>query len=578
MTEAQRITLIRILFLGLLAGILTILLLGNFGHQSRILRSGPGYRELEGFTQTSRPLNQYAGVEHTYTVTLPYVTHWGDNLSIYLVHQYAEVWLDDELVACSEETPGWHIGKTPGCYWFHIPVSETDSGRTLKIVTRPLYKIVADRMPMVALSTFDRTLSTWVSNSLGELVLSVICIVSGLLFMILAFIFHQGPQERKQILYLGVFSLTVGIWRLFDLPVLPLCFPNLTRTGYYLAMLGLILSPPLFARLLRWMPTRGSRLYGRLSILLMCEALALILLQVLNVLDLRSALYFIFATLVVAMLPIFVLSIQSLIHQHTSKLMTLLDIIYICFVLALSADMLRYLLLRSSYHLYMLPVVTVLHLIVMGAVIFRRTLESHRQMYETRAELEQERARVMLSQIQPHFLYNSLGVIRELCYSDPAKAEEATVHFSQYLRKNMDSLTSDKPIPFSAELEHVKNYLALEQLRFGDALRVEYDIGETNFLLPPLTLQPIVENAVRHGIRKREDGGTVFISVRRAGNRFCIQVRDDGPGFDPGSLPAGDRVHIGISNVRRRLGLLGGSLEVSSVPGEGTTITIFVPA
>ena len=205
----------------------------------------------------------------------------------------------------------------------------------------------------------------------------------------------------------------------------------------------------------------------------------------------------------------------------------------------------------------------------------RETARYYQQMQEN----ERIRTRMMLSQIQPHFLYNSLGVIQELCHTDPEKAEEATETFARFLRRNMDSLSMERPIPFSDELEHTKNYLELEKIRFGDQLRVEYDIGTTDFMIPTLSLQPLVENAVRHGIRQKEEGGTVSIRTRDFPDRIEISVCDDGPGIGPDDVTdpkASDR--IGVRNVTERIReMCGGDLKLEFEPGTGATVLITLP-
>ena len=191
-----------------------------------------------------------------------------------------------------------------------------------------------------------------------------------------------------------------------------------------------------------------------------------------------------------------------------------------------------------------------------------------------------QRIQIMLSQIQPHFLYNTLSVIQDLCHSDPARAEIATVAFSQYLRGNMDSLLSETTIPFEDEWKHTRGYLDLEQMRFEGKLEVRYDIGCTSFDLPPLSLQPIVENAVNHGVRANPDGaGIVTIATREYPDRYEITVTDTGPGFDPDHPPEKQgRTHVGVQNVRERLaGLCDGTLTIASQIGRGTTATISLP-
>ena len=197
-----------------------------------------------------------------------------------------------------------------------------------------------------------------------------------------------------------------------------------------------------------------------------------------------------------------------------------------------------------------------------------------------RALQAEQRIQIMMTQIQPHFLYNALTVIQSLCRSDPAQAEEATVQFANYLRGNMDALQTNAPIPFARELEHTKEYLALEQMRFEDKLNVRYDIPCQSFTLPILTLQPIVENAVRHGVRGNADGrGEVVIATREYADRYEITVTDNGPGFDPEKQKKDTgKSHVGLQNVRERLAqMCGGSLRVESAPGAGTAVTITLP-
>lgn len=192
-------------------------------------------------------------------------------------------------------------------------------------------------------------------------------------------------------------------------------------------------------------------------------------------------------------------------------------------------------------------------------------------------ELAENRRAIMLSQIQPHFLYNALCVIQDLCHGKAPEAEKATLAFSRFLRGNMESLTTTGCIPFEQELSHTKYYLDLEKTRFGSRLNVNCHVACELFRLPPLTLQPIVENAVRNGICKREEGGTVSISTWETASDYWIRVEDDGVGFDPGQPRENGRTGIGIQNVKERLAQVGGVLEICSTPNVGTVATIAIP-
>ncbi len=193
------------------------------------------------------------------------------------------------------------------------------------------------------------------------------------------------------------------------------------------------------------------------------------------------------------------------------------------------------------------------------------------------AELREKQTQVMISQIQPHFLYNTLSAIYVLCGDNPKLAQKTIKDFSAYLRQNMNSLNSQSLVMFEKELEHTKIYLSIEKLRFEDLLKVEYDIQYESFMLPPLTLQPIVENAVKYGIRGCEDGGTVRIHTRREDDKIYVVVHDNGSGFDPSIIDNDSENHIGLKNTRQRIeSMCGGQLLIESSEGEGTTVTIIL--
>ena len=205
--------------------------------------------------------------------------------------------------------------------------------------------------------------------------------------------------------------------------------------------------------------------------------------------------------------------------------------------------------------------------------------EKYRQalrVNQLEGELEESRIAVMVSQIHPHFLFNALSTIRHLCRTQPEVAWEALGDFASYLRANTDALTNTKLISFSQELRHIQSYLKLEKLRMGERLNIVYDIQEEDFLLPPLTVQPLIENAVKHGIFYSKKGGTVRLATCRQGSSIVITVSDDGVGFNPEEKSSiEDRVYVGIHNVQTRLKkLLHAQMDIESEKDKGTTITI----
>lgn len=188
--------------------------------------------------------------------------------------------------------------------------------------------------------------------------------------------------------------------------------------------------------------------------------------------------------------------------------------------------------------------------------------EQAKKIAEQSRDLMEKQTRIMMSQIQPHFIYNTLGSISSLCEEDPMKARDVTDRFAMYLRGNMANLKKDRLIPFAEEWEHTCTYLWIEQMRFENYLHVVSNITCTDFKIPPLSLQPLVGNAVKHGITPKAGGGTVTISAYEEADRYVVRISDDGLGFDTQAPSEDGKLHVGIENVKNRLELLcGGKLS-----------------
>jgi sensor histidine kinase YesM len=210
----------------------------------------------------------------------------------------------------------------------------------------------------------------------------------------------------------------------------------------------------------------------------------------------------------------------------------------------------------------------------LNAAIRARELEAEKMILN--AKLTQSRISTMISQIQPHFIYNTLGTIEQLCITEPKEASKLVRNFSLYLRGNFSELDNVKPIRFSQEMNHVKNYTDIEQVRFPD-MTIQYDLRSVEFLLPALSVQPLVENAIKHGLMGLEEGGIVTISAYETERYYVVEVTDDGVGFD---MNAGydETKHVGIKNIRGRIeAMCGGTLSIESKIGSGTKATIRIP-
>jgi len=189
------------------------------------------------------------------------------------------------------------------------------------------------------------------------------------------------------------------------------------------------------------------------------------------------------------------------------------------------------------------------------------------------------------AQIKPHFFYNVLNTITSFCYTDSAKAGQLLAEFSNYLRRSFDIQDNTKFILLANELDLVKSYVAIEQARFGSRLSVMYDIDNEllQYYLPPLLIQPLVENAVRHGLLKRIAGGEVMIRINACNDNLTIEIIDNGIGISPEKIATLFKIDnhkkgVSLCNINLRLGrFFGRQLNITSNSEQGTTVSMTLP-
>lgn len=211
-------------------------------------------------------------------------------------------------------------------------------------------------------------------------------------------------------------------------------------------------------------------------------------------------------------------------------------------------------------------------------------------------ELSKSRTMLLSGQIRSHFIFNSLAAIEELCIEDPDRARQGLEDFSRYLRGNMQAVGDGTLVPFTREIENVKSYLALELIDPNTTFHVEWDLEETSFRLPSLVVQPLVENAVRHGVARKGAEGLIRIHSWEADDAYCVSVEDNGGGHASGApqmSPKGSRAlnvsqradspsikqhnGIAIDNTRTRLALMcDGTLDLV-LTDSGAVATVRIP-
>ena len=226
--------------------------------------------------------------------------------------------------------------------------------------------------------------------------------------------------------------------------------------------------------------------------------------------------------------------------------------------------------------LFIVAIVVLLRIIPNSINALAKSKELENEKLVLKSQLTESRVSTMMSQIRPHFIYNTLGSIEQLCELNPPKAGELVHNFAKYLRGNFGELDNTKPILMSQEMAHVHYYINIENVRFPD-MTFSFEMKSSDFHIPALTIQPIVENAIKHGLMKLSKGGTIKVESYETDENYCVTVEDDGVGFDVNVL-LDERKHVGIRNIRGRLeAMVNGSLEIESTIGVGTKVLITIP-
>lgn len=195
--------------------------------------------------------------------------------------------------------------------------------------------------------------------------------------------------------------------------------------------------------------------------------------------------------------------------------------------------------------------------------------------YNQQREIANQSANVMVLQMRPHFIYNTMMSIYYLCKQDADKAQQVTLDFTTYLRKNFTAVASEKPVPFKDELEHTRAYLAVEQAQHEDMLYVDYDTPHTDFEVPPLTLQPLVENAVKHSLDPNGEPLRIYVNTRLTDSGSEIVVENNGTDYQPAN---DNKPHTALVNIQQRLDMMcKGTLTIAPRKGGGTVVKVIIP-
>lgn len=572
-----------------LAGILLIAFLIGLGvldrNQVKQSRTDERVASVEDYAcreihSTDAPI----GVKKEYTFTISDNLSIDTHLAFYTVHQYVDVYLDGENVYNLKPSKGKRISKTVGSNWVMIPLYREDAGKEIRVVITPVYESFKNREVEFLIGSELGIYTKRLFLDLPQLILGLLAIFVGIVFVGLSvynrFLMHHG----NRIGFLGMFSIMMGIWRVMDTRFTPYLFPDHAVQVFYLSvtmlMLGII---PLMKYIETGFHKCSRRMFDVYSIVIALLCMGQLFLQIFGVMDLRDNLLLTHVCIVVGAANI----IGNVVYErlkypenHKNRMERFLPLICVVGVLA---DVVSFYVKGTSSGLVFSLSAFLVYILCSGIHQMLQYSEQEKQLAEkdkllaeNERRLTESRISTMISQIQPHFIYNTLGTVGQLCLEEPEKAAQLVKDFSLYLRGNFTELDNPALIRISKEMEHVKHYVNIEQIRFPD-MEIIYDLKADEFLLPALTIQPLVENAIKHGLMGLETGGTVKISTYETDKTYCVCVEDDGVGFDKAQV-IDERKHVGIKNIRGRIeAMCNGTLTIESTPGIGTTAYITIP-
>ena len=518
------------------------------------------------------PIDDYAGVRRNYVFTIPEggVTATGARVMAYLRHTNARVWIEDSSLEYDTgelDTP--HIGRTPGNYWINVPVRPVYAGKTLRIELTPVYQSVRNDEPTFFLIGHEDLLNMIVRpKETLMLLLGAAALIAGVFMMLFVLFLPLAGADKKRVFLLGATTVCVGVWKLAGLSSVALRTDLLSwhKELWFLGATAYLLTMLLLLRFLISLRKPEAHRVGRICFAVALTAAAsLLILQFLNVLELHDALAF-YGIGVAVLLLIALFEKKPTASELLWGLLTLLT---------LGLDLLMLAVRGSMHGAPFFLAWSIVILLVLGFGFVRRAILRERKLREQEEELRSAKVASQMQQIRPHFIYNTLTSIYVLCDDDPKLAKQVIQDFTAYLQANFTAITATDPIAFSEELSHTKAYVAVESMRYGEKLTVDYDVRFTSFRCPPLTLQPLVENAIKHGVGRGIGPEHIRICVFPDGADAVITVEDDGPGF---AKNRENDAHVGLQNVTDRLALMcKGTLEISSAAPHGTVVTVRIP-
>ncbi len=516
------------------------------------------------------------------TITAPHTVSLGDAVGISTVHQELTVWENGTLIYECKKESGNVFGKSAASQWHIIPLNPDLSEAMLTFQLSSPYAHIADYRNILFIGESTEIVEYIVVRSTPAIVISMFCVAAGLFAILLPF-FKDVGQLSKMLLPAGIGMILLGIW----------IFSESQRIFFHLipfeierqiALFSLTMLPIfLFLTVSELYHGYAKRILFSLVILAISNTVLVVTLQLFQLADLIET---IFTTIIILTLGLGLLlffKIKKMRQQKTKKSRRFFG--HLLVIILLSCLEIRAFWIEDFNNTSTYVQILVFTFAILSFFNYLgRNTKRERELKRVRKNLQISRINLFAVSMKPHLISNTLLSIQELCYNAPLEAVKAIGAFSNYLHTSFDIASTENLIPFSQELKYIRAYIDVQKICFREDLVYEEELNTLNFVVPPLTIQPLVENAIKHGVRKRTGKGTVKLKTRMVGGDVFIEVQDDGVGFEVKTKPSmtkpskKDGYRSSGGNVAYRLRLLcKGRVTVQSVLQQGTVVTVHLP-
>ena len=515
--------------------------------------------------------------------TLPEKFEDGQTLCFWTNNQEVDVFLDETLIYETKEE--LYFGKSMVSQWNFVDIPNGMSGHMLEIHLRTPYKMQNLPLKKVIYGSTDE-IQSWMSKTFGiALMLDYLIVITGLIFILCGILRDLEYRYRMCHICFGITAILFGVSMRMGMQGLPQYWLNASMATIlsYLAFFMIPIPLTIYVRI------RAHRIpiFVKIcSIMLVAECLTVLGvfgMQALGIRDIQENLIFGQVGILVSVFwSVFVAMTYYIKRRKSISILTVANGFLL--MIAVIAEWTNANILYNVTYAPVIVRICIMTIIVFEFImLFLHIKEKEKIQKRIQEDNRNLQMQVLTGQIHPHFILNTLGAIRSLIRIDANRASDLLYDFSKYVRKNMEQKDYSKPIPFLEELDYIKTYLKLETLRFDEKLQVKYDIREKGFWILPLTIQPFVENAVKHGLLEKKQGGTVTIVTYKENDKIIISIQDDGVGFNTKEFWAGfeNRKSVGMKSAIFRLeNEMNAECQIESSMQEessGTRIKIILP-